>query len=137
MTTDEFIAFCKTQQAHDAEARSDMNRKIERLADDVASIHSSRHAAQENLANVVNEMRIEHNTLEKQVASLVVAMQELVIAMKGSYGGQGLVAQVNALAAKIESMDTAHKEARGMSRLIGWGGGLLGAAAAIKGFLVK
>lgn len=137
MTTEAFIEFCQQQQRrHDAE-QDKLTRQVARLSEDVASIHASRHAAQENLAQVVNEMRLDHNTLEKQVASLTNSIQELVIAMKGAYGGQGLVAQVNALATRVGEIEAARDEGKGMARLIGWGGGLLGAAAAIKSFLVE
>jgi predicted translin family RNA/ssDNA-binding protein len=133
MKTAEFEEVMQRQDFDRAETKR-LSEAIARLSEDVATIHSSRHSAQENLARVVNEMRLDHNTLEKQVASLTNSIQELVIAMKGAYGGQGMVAQLEKLAIRIESMEATRHEGQGMTRLLGWAAAGLSVFAVIKSF---
>lgn len=94
MTTEEFVSFCKEQQ-----------REIDALRLDLHRIHESRHAAQEGISSVISEMRVDHNDLQKTVALLADSIKELIIAMKGSYGGQGLVTLVSDLKERTASLE--------------------------------
>ena len=158
MTTDSFAEFLAKQEFDRAETKR-LGAAIAELQRDVVGIHETRHATQQKLAEVVGEIRVEHGTLEKQVSELVVSMQELVLVMKGSYGGQGLVSRVSSLEvavstmskvrddvcsahiaevdARIEKLETLVTEAQGMQRLIKWGAALIASAVAIKAFFVK
>lgn len=142
MTTEDFIQFCeqqRTRNSADREEHESLSGMIKRLAQDVASIHDSRHATQENLAKVVNDMRLDHMTLEDQVASLAASIQSLVIALQGAYGGAGLVSQVAGLKSEIADLRLDYaamcNEGKGMKRLLGWGAALIGVAAAAAGVL--
>ena len=142
MTTEDFIQFCEQQKSRnsaDREEHESLSGLVKKLAQDVASIHDSRHATQENLAKVVNDMRLDHMTLEDQVASLAASIQSLVIALQGAYGGAGLITQVAGLKSELADIkldfESIRSEGKGMARLIGWGAAAIGVAAAAVGIL--
>jgi chromosome segregation ATPase len=133
MSTSEFEVVMQQQNFDRAETKR-LSEAITKLSDDVASIHRSRHSAQENLARVVNEMRMDHNTLEQQVASLTSSIQKLVLSMEGAYGSHGIVAQIEQLNTRVKSVEDTRLEGQGMSRLLGWAAAGLSVFAVIKSF---
>ena len=140
MTTQEFIEFCeeqKTRNESERKARDALAKTVGILVEDVASIHNSRHATQGKLAEIVDEMRNDHYALEDQVTLLANSIQELVSALKGAFGGPGLVSQVAELTKQVAAIDSARDQGRGMARLVGWGAGLIAVAATIKGFFYQ
>jgi hypothetical protein len=136
MTTDTFADFLAKQEFDRAETRR-LSTAVETLSRDVAAIHASRHATQENLATVIDEMRIEHGSLEVQVSKLVESMRELVIAMEGSYGSKGIVSRIESVELRTAALETMVNEGAGMRRLLGWGAAIVGAVVAVKALFAK
>jgi hypothetical protein len=136
MTTDTFADFLAKQEFDRAETRR-LSTAVETLSRDVAAIHASRHATQENLATVIDEMRIEHGSLEVQVSKLVESMRELVIAMEGSYGSKGIVSRIESVELRTAALETMVNEGAGMRRLLGWGAAIVGTAVAVKALFAK
>ena len=133
MTTPEFNKFLVDQQRETDDYRAKLNAAIESVKADVASIHISRHETQHNLSVALGEIRIDQATTEKHLASLVSSVTELVAALKGNtLGSVGLVAQVADHGRRIVDIETAQKEARGMSRILGWGVTAIGVAVGVK-----
>lgn len=133
MNTPEFNKFLVDQARETDEYRAKLTAAIEAVKADVASMHANRHETQHNISVAIGEIRLDQATTEKHLASLVTSVTELVSALKGNtLGSIGLVAQVAENTRKIGDIETAQKEARGMSRLIGWGVGLIGVLGGIK-----
>ena len=145
MDSTNFAKFCEEQvvlNANDREARKALTERLSRLSKDVAQIHESRHATQEKVAMVVDDMRCDHNTLESQVTVMANSMQTLVVALQGAYGGPGLVTRVSEIKTDVANIElefvkmrldfeATRSEGRGMLRLIGWGGALIGTTATV------
>lgn len=133
MTTTEFNQFLIDQRRADNEERAKIVASIDAVKADIASIHRSRHETQENLSIAINEMRLDQAATEKNLAALVASVTELVAALKGNtFGSVGLVAQVADHSRRLSDIETAQKEARGMSRIIGWGVTAIGVAVGVK-----
>jgi len=136
MNTPEFNKFLVDQARETDEFRLKLTSAIEAVKADVASMHSSRHETQHNISLAIGEIRVDQATTEKHLASLVSSVTELVSALKGNtLGSVGLVAQVADHGRRLDSVETAQKEARGMSRLISWGVGAIGVFVAIRGLI--
>ncbi len=107
MATSDFLQFCRGHAEQLRAEKKELEARVQKLADDIAAIREARHAAQASIANVVDEMRVEHHTLEQQVGTLAKSISELVTALQGAYGSVGLVQQITALNGDVAALKAA------------------------------